>query len=264
MDFENNSFDNVLDENVDRASSQTSGDVHSWEYTKKQQINSGLDFIGNTLKDIEHYEKQLDADIDSVGEKVEKTKKIADDINAALPIYRQLISALTNVKNETKSTFSNMTFTVAQSSYDDAKENLSSIMDDIMFKSIAAANRRAKEIVAETADEVMARIQKPMDEALAKYDKQIKSRKEELKKLEKEAGGKFLTDKQFSFLIVGYAFFLAAAVWGLSMAVKREGAPGWVCVLLIIGLTSNLLFYALKFGWKGLKCLWNHVPGNND
>ena len=65
-------------------------------------------------------------------------------------------------------------------------------------------------------------------------------------------------------MIAGYAFLLAAAVWGFSTAVKHEGAPSWVVVLLCIGLTSNLLFYALKFGWKGLEWLWEHIPGNNN
>jgi len=246
--------------------SDSGNDTHfsSWEDKKVQQTNKELDIIGNKLRDVEYLNKRADSAIVSVGEQVEKTKKISDDINSALPTYKQLSDRIDSLAGVVRRTFSNMAFTVAQSSYDEVQGNLSSIMDDIMIKSIGAANRRAKEIVIETTDEVMARIQKPMDEALARYDEQIKSRKEELKNIEKKAKGRFLTDGQLSFLIAGYAFFLGAAVWGLSTAVKHEGASGWVVVLLFVGLASNLIFYALKFAWKGMKLLWKRIPGNND
>ena len=65
-------------------------------------------------------------------------------------------------------------------------------------------------------------------------------------------------------MIVLCAFMLSAAVLGLSTAVKRDGASILVVVILCIGLTSNLILYALRYAWKGVKWLWNRIPGNND
>lgn len=265
----NNSWDDGL--STSRLSDNNNTGFSSWEDKKVQQSNKELDIIGDKLRNVEYFNKRADAAIVSVGEKVEKIKNIADDIDKAIPTYNQLSDKIDYLANVVKRTFSYMTLTVAQSSYDEAKENLSSIMDEVMIKAISDGERRAKGIVDEGVAEMLeerkreaAALKKQMEEDIAQYDLQIKSRKEELKDIEKKSNGKFITDKQLAFLIAGYAFLLAAAVWGLSATVKQQGAPGWVMVLLFVGLTANLIFYALKFAWKGLKWLWNRIPGNND
>ena len=73
-----------------------------------------------------------------------------------------------------------------------------------------------------------------------------------------------MTEGQFYYMITGYLLFLSAAVLGMSRFITPERAPAWVGFLIASALGANLIWYALKFAWKGAKWLWRRIPGNDD
>ena len=113
-------------------------------------------------------------------------------------------------------------------------------------------------------DEKLNAFKQSFNADLAKYDQEIKGRKQELKNIEEKVRGKFLTEGQFYYMIVGYLLFLSAAVVGFSRSVDSGKAPVWVGILIASAFAVNLIWYVLKFAWKGAKWLWRRIPGNDD
>jgi len=254
----------------------------SWEDEKLLEGENKLEQLRRNLVDIQTLQDDFKKSATELHDTTKETKLMTRDMLQAVPHVKKMGENLMALTKVIKNDFTNVPLSVSQESYDTVEDKLegrvNSVLDAAVDRCADRINTKINEGISEgkqKADKVEKHLEEIFEkftekitaDAQARLDllqKKIDKKDEQIKQLEQKGGGKFLTDKQFSFMIVWCAFLLAAAVWGLSTTVKREGASSWVVVLLCIGLTSNLIFYALRFAWKGIKWLWNRIPGNND
>lgn len=254
----------------------------SWENEKALGETTKLEQLRRDIIDIQALQDGFKKSALELNETTKETKKMTLDMLHAVPDVRKIGENLMALTKVVKNDFTNVPLTVSPESYDVVVKELNGMVNSALDAAVDRCVNRVMERINEGINEGMQntdRVEKHLEDvtykfaekvaanAQAKLDilqKKIDKKEEKIKQLEQKANGKFITDKQLAFLIAGYAFLLAAAVWGLSATVKREGASNWVVILLFIGLTSNFIFYALKYAWKGVKWLWNHIPGNND
>lgn len=254
----------------------------SWENEKVLEGENKLEQLRRNLVDIQALLNDFNKSALELNETTKETKLMTRDMLNAVPHVRTIGENLMALTKVVKDDFTDVPLSVSQESYDTVVDELDGRVNSVLDSAVDRCADRINTIINEGISEGMqkaGRVEKHLEGITEKFtekitadaqtqldllQKKIEKKEEKIKQLEQKAGGKFLTDKQLVFMIAGYAFLLAAAVWGFSTAVKHGDAPGWVCVLFFVGLTSNLIFYALKFGWKGLKWLWNRISGNND
>lgn len=261
---------------------KTSTQRGSWEDEKVLEGENKLEQLRRNLVDIQDLQDSFKKSASELNETTKETKLMTSDMLDAVPDVIKFGEELRALSNVVKDGFTNVPLSVSQESYDTVETELNDRVNSVLDAAVDRCSNRVKGIIKEEKSEGMQKadmVEKHLEEIFERFtekmtantqarldllQKKIDKKEEQIKQLEQKGGGKFLTDKQFAFIIVWCAFLLAAAVWGLSTAVKRDGASSWVVVLLCVGLTSNLIFYALKFAWKGIKWLWNRIPGNND
>lgn len=254
----------------------------SWENEKVLEGENKLEQLRRNLVDIQTLQDDFKKSASELHDTTKETKLMTRDMLQAVPHVKKIGENLMALTKVIKDDFTDVPLSVSQESYDTVEDKLegrvNSVLDAAVDRCADRINTKINEGISEgkqKADKVEKHLEEIFEkftekitaDAQARLDllqKKIDKKDEQIKQLEQKGGGKFLTDKQFVFMIAGYVFLLAAAVWGFSTTVKHGGASGWVCVLFFVGLTSNLIFYALKFGWQGLKWLWNRIPGNND
>lgn len=257
---------------------KTSAQRGSWEDEKVLEGENKLEQLRRNLVDIQDLQDSFKKSASDLNETTKETKLMTRDMLEAVPHVRKIGENLMALTKVVKDDFTNVPLSVSQKSYDAVEGRINAIIDTAVDR----CADRIKGIINEGISEGMQnadRVEKHLEEIFEKFtekmsantqarldllQKKIDKKEEQIKLLEQKGGGKFLTNGQLTFLVAGYAFFLGAGVWGLSTAIKHESAPGWVVVLLFVGLASNFIFYAIKFAWKGIKWLWRHVPGNNS
>lgn len=254
----------------------------SWENEKVLEGENKLEQLRKNLVDIQDLQDDFKKSASELHETTKETKLMTRDMLNAVPHVRKIGENLMALTKVIKNDFTNVPLSVSQESYDTVEDELNSRVNSVLDAAVDRCADRINTKINEGISEGKQKadmVEKHLEEITEKFtekitadaqtqldllQKKIEKKEEKIKQLEQKGGGKFLTDKQFAFIIVWCAFLLSAAVWGLSTTVKRDGASSWVVVLLCIGLTSNLIFYALKFAWKGIKWLWIHISGNND
>jgi len=273
---ENNSSPSTVEQ------TKTSAQRGSWEDEKVLEGENKLEQLRRNLVDIQDLQDSFKKSASELNDTTKETKLMTRDMLEAVPHVRKIGENLMALTKVIKDDFTNVPLSVSPESYDTVVSELSDRANSVLDAAVDRCADRINTIINEGISEGMQkadRVEKHLEDIFEKFtekitadaqarldilQKKIDKKEEQIKQLEQKGGGKFLTDKQFAFIIVWCAFLLAAAVWGLSTTVKREGASSWVVVLMFVGLVSNLIFYAIKFAWKGIKWLWRHIPGNNS
>ena len=273
---ENNSSPSTVEQ------AKTSAQRGSWEDEKVLEGENKLEQLRRNLVDIHTLQDDFNKSASELNETTKETKLMTRDMLEAVPHVRKIGENLMALTKVIKDDFTNVPLSVSPESYDTVKTELNGRINAILDTAVEICTDRIKGIINEERSEGMQkadRVEKHLEEIFERFtekmsantqarldllQKKIDKKEMKIKQLEQKSGGIFLTDKQFAFMIVLCAFMLVAAVLGLSTTVKRDGASILVVVILCIGLTSNLILYVLRYAWKGIKWLWNHISGNND
>ena len=269
---ENNSSPSTVEQ------TKTSAQRGSWEDEKVLEGENKLEQLRRNLVDIQTLQDDFNKSASELNETTKNTKLMTRDMLEAVPHVRKIGENLMALTKVVKDDFTNVPLSVSQKSYDAVEGRINAIIDTAVDRCADRISTIINEGISEGMQKAD-RVEKHLEEIFERFtekmtantqarldllQKEIDKKEGKIKQLEQKGGGIFLTDKQFAFMIVLCAFMLSAAVLGLSTAVKRDGASILVVVILCIGLTSNLILYALRYAWKGVKWLWNRIPGNND
>lgn len=243
----------------------------SFEETRFQESIDKLSQIESIISQVEKLQEKLEVANSNLKEESASTQKITKDLLEAVPPIRKIGYELKSITEAIKRQLTNVELTVSEDSYTTTKWRLEATAEAAFREGIKKCSGQADIAINDSVrlamsgvDEKLNAFKESINADLAKYDQEIKGRKEELKKIEEKVKGMFLTDAQLYYIFVGYLLFLSAAVLGFSRSVAPGKAPVWIGVLVASAFVANFLWYALKFAWKGAKWLWRRIPGNDD
>lgn len=243
----------------------------SFEETRFQESIDKLSQIESIISQVEKLQERLEVANSNLKEESASTQKITKDLLEAVPPIRKIGYELKSITEAIKRQLTNVELTVSEDSYTTTKWRLEATAEAAFREGIKKCSGQADIAINDSVrlamsgvDEKLNAFKESINADLAKYDQEIKGRKEELKKIEEKVKGMFLTDAQLYYIFVGYLLFLSAAVLGFSRSVAPGKAPVWIGVLVASAFVANFLWYALKFAWKGAKWLWRRIPGNDD
>lgn len=254
-------------------SSEQQEGVHlsSYEDSKVQENMDKLSQIESVISQVEKLQERLELANSNLKKESVSTQKITKDLLEAVPPIREIGKQLKAITEAIKGQLVNVELTVSEDSYTTTKWRLEATAEAAFREGIKKCSGQANVAINDSVrlamsgvDEKLNAFKESINADLAKYDQEIKGRKEELKNIEKKVNGMFLTDAQLYYIFVGYLLFLSAAVLGFSRSVAPGKAPVWIGVLVASAIVANLLWYALKFAWKGVRWLWGRIPGNDD
>lgn len=244
---------------------------HSFEETRFQESIDKLSQIESIISQVEKLQEKLEVANSNLKSESVSTQRITEDLLSTVPSVRKIGYELKTITEAIKGQLTNVELSVSERSYETTKWRLEATAEAAFCEGIKKCSEKAHVAISDSVrfamsgvDEKLNAFKESFSADLAKYDQEIKVRKEELKKIEEKVKGKFLTEGQFYYMITGYLLFLSAAVLGMSRFITPERAPAWVGFLIASALGANLIWYALKFAWKGAKWLWRRIPGNDD
>lgn len=243
----------------------------SFEETKFQESIDKLSQIESIISQVDKLQRRLEFANSNLKSESVSTQRITKDLLEAVPPIRQIGYELKTITEAIKGQLTNVELSVSERSYETTKWRLEATAEAAFCEGIKKCSEKAHVAISDSVrfamsgvDEKLNAFKESFNADLAKYDQEIKGRKQELKNIEEKVRGKFLTDGQFYYMIVGYLLFLSAAVVGFSRSVDSGKAPVWVGILIASAFAVNLIWYVLKFAWKGAKWLWRRIPGNDD
>ena len=243
----------------------------SFEETRFQESIDKLSQIESIISQVEKLQEKLEVANSNLKSESVSTQRITEDLLSTVPSVRKIGYELKTITEAIKGQLTNVELSVSERSYETTKWRLEATAEAAFCEGIKKCSEKAHVAISDSVrfamsgvDEKLNAFKESFSADLAKYDQEIKVRKEELKKIEEKVKGKFLTEAQFDYMITGYLLFLSAAVLGMSRFITPERAPAWVGFLIASALGANLIWYALKFAWKGAKWLWRRIPGNDD
>lgn len=243
----------------------------SFEETRFQESIDKLSQIESIISQVEKLQEKLEVANSNLKSESVSTQRITEDLLSTVPSVRKIGYELKTITEAIKGQLTNVELSVSEKSYETTKWRLEATAEAAFCEGIRKCSEKAHVAISDSVrfamsgvDEKLNAFKESFSADLAKYDQEIKVRKEELKKIEEKVKGKFLTEGQFYYMITGYLLFLSAAVLGMSRFITPERAPAWVGFLIASALGANLIWYALKFAWKGAKWLWRRIPGNDD
>ena len=243
----------------------------SFEETRFQESIDKLSQIESIISQVEKLQERLEVANSNLKSESVSTQRITEDLLSTVPSVRKIGYELKTITEAIKGQLTNVELSVSERSYETTKWRLEATAEAAFCEGIKKCSEKAHVAISDSVrfamsgvDEKLNAFKESFSADLAKYDQEIKVRKEELKKIEEKVKGKFLTEGQFYYMITGYLLFLSAAVLGMSRFITPERAPAWVGFLIASALGANLIWYALKFAWKGAKWLWRRIPGNDD
>ena len=243
----------------------------SFEETRFQESIDKLSQIESIISQVEKLQRRLEFANSNLKSESVSTQRITEDLLSTVPSVRKIGYELKTITEAIKGQLTNVELSVSERSYETTKWRLEATAEAAFCEGIKKCSEKAHVAISDSVrfamsgvDEKLNAFKESFNADLAKYDQEIKGRKEELKKIEEKVKGKFLTEGQFYYMITGYLLFLSAAVLGMSRFITPERAPAWVGFLIASALGANLIWYALKFAWKGAKWLWRRIPGNDD
>ena len=243
----------------------------SFEETRFQESIDKLSQIESIISQVEKLQRRLEFANSNLKSESVSTQRITEDLLSTVPSVRKIGYELKTITEAIKGQLTNVELSVSERSYETTKWRLEATAEAAFCEGIKKCSEKAHVAISDSVrfamsgvDEKLNAFKESFSADLAKYDQEIKVRKEELKKIEEKVKGKFLTDAQFYYMIVGYLLFLSAAVLGFSRSVAPGKAPVWIAVLVASAFVANFLWYALKFAWKGVRWLWRRIPGNDD
>ena len=243
----------------------------SFEETRFQESIDKLSQIESIISQVEKLQDKLEVANSNLKSESVSTQRITEDLLSTVPSVRKIGYELKTITEAIKGQLTNVELSVSERSYETTKWRLEATAEAAFCEGIKKCSEKAHVAISDSVrfamsgvDEKLNAFKESFSADLAKYDQEIKVRKEELKKIEEKVKGKFLTEGQFYYMITGYLLFLSAAVLGMSRFITPERAPAWVGFLIASALGANLIWYALKFAWKGAKWLWRRIPGNDD
>lgn len=243
----------------------------SFEETRFQESIDKLSQIESIISQVEKLQEKLEVANSNLKSESVSTQRITEDLLSTVPSVRKIGYELKTITEAIKGQLTNVELSVSERSYETTKWRLEATAEAAFCEGIKKCSEKAHVAISDSVrfamsgvDEKLNAFKESFSADLAKYDQEIKVRKEELKKIEEKVKGKFLTEGQFFYMITGYLLFLSAAVLGMSRFITPERAPAWVGFLIASALGANLIWYALKFAWKGAKWLWRRIPGNDD
>ena len=243
----------------------------SFEETRFQESIDKLSQIESIISQVEKLQEKLEVANSNLKSESVSTQRITEDLLSTVPSVRKIGYELKTITEAIKGQLTNVELSVSERSYETTKWRLEATAEAAFCEGIKKCSEKAHVAISDSVrfamsgvDEKLNAFKESFSADLAKYDQEIKVRKEELKKIEEKVKGKFLTEGQFYYMITGYLLFLSAAVLGMSRFITPERAPAWVGFLIASALGANLIWYALKFAWKGAKWLWIRIPGNDD
>ena len=243
----------------------------SFEETRFQESIDKLSQIESIISQVEKLQRRLEFANSNLKSESASTQRITEDLLSTVPSVRKIGYELKTITEAIKGQLTNVELSVSERSYETTKWRLEATAEAAFCEGIKKCSEKAHVAISDSVrfamsgvDEKLNAFKESFSADLAKYDQEIKVRKEELKKIEEKVKGKFLTEGQFYYMITGYLLFLSAAVLGMSRFITPERAPAWVGFLIASALGANLIWHALKFAWKGAKWLWRRIPGNDD
>ena len=243
----------------------------SFEETRFQESIDKLSQIESIISQVEKLQEKLEVANSNLKSESVSTQRITEDLLSTVPSVRKIGYELKTITEAIKGQLTNVELSVSERSYETTKWRLEATAEAAFCEGIKKCSEKAHVAISDSVrfamsgvDEKLNGFKESFNADLAKYDQEIKVRKEELKKIEEKVKGKFLTEGQFYYMITGYLLFLSAAVLGFSRSVDPGKAPVWIGVLVASAIVANLLWYALKFAWKGVRWLWRRIPGNDD
>ena len=243
----------------------------SFEETRFQESIDKLSQIESIISQVEKLQRRLEFANSNLKSESVSTQRITEDLLSTVPSVRKIGYELKTITEAIKGQLTNVELSVSERSYETTKWRLEATAEAAFCEGIKKCSEKAHVAISDSVrfamsgvDEKLNAFKESFSADLAKYDQEIKVRKEELKKIEEKVKGKFLTEGQFYYMITGYLLFLSAAVLGFSRSVAPGKAPVWIAVLVASAIVANLLWYALKFAWKGVRWLWRRIPGNDD
>ena len=243
----------------------------SFEETRFQESIDKLSQIESIISQVEKLQRRLEFANSNLKSESVSTQRITEDLLSTVPSVRKIGYELKTITEAIKGQLTNVELSVSERSYETTKWRLEATAEAAFCEGIKKCSEKAHVAISDSVrfamsgvDEKLNAFKESFNADLAKYDQEIKGRKEELKKIEEKVKGKFLTEGQFYYMITGYLLFLSAAVLGFSRSVAPGKAPVWIGVLVASAIVANLLWYALKFAWKGVRWLWRRIPGNDD
>ena len=243
----------------------------SFEETRFQESIDKLSQIESIISQVEKLQERLEVANSNLKSESVSTQRITEDLLSTVPSVRKIGYELKTITEAIKGQLTNVELSVSERSYETTKWRLEATAEAAFCEGIKKCSEKAHVAISDSVrfamsgvDEKLNAFKESFSADLAKYDQEIKVRKEELKKIEEKVKGKFLTEGQFYYMITGYLLFLSAAVLGFSRSVAPGKAPVWIAVLVASAFVANFLWYALKFAWKGAKWLWRRIPGNDD
>lgn len=243
----------------------------SFEETRFQESIDKLSQIESIISQVEKLQEKLEVANSNLKSESVSTQRITEDLLSTVPSVRKIGYELKTITEAIKGQLTNVELSVSERSYETTKWRLEATAEAAFCEGIKKCSEKAHVAISDSVrfamsgvDEKLNAFKESFSADLAKYDQEIKVRKEELKKIEEKVKGKFLTEGQFYYMITGYLLFLSAAVLGMSRFITPERAPAWVGFLIASAFGANLIWYALKFAWKGAKWLWRRIPGNDD
>ena len=243
----------------------------SFEETRFQESIDKLSQIESIISQVEKLQEKLEVANSNLKSESVSTQRITEDLLSTVPSVRKIGYELKTITEAIKGQLTNVELSVSERSYETTKWRLEATAEAAFCEGIKKCSEKAHVAISDSVrfamsgvDEKLNAFKESFSADLAKYDQEIKVRKEELKKIEEKVKGKFLTEGQFYYMITGYLLFLSAAVLGMSRFITPERAPAWVGFLIASALGATLICYALKFAWKSAKWLWRRIPGNDD
>ena len=243
----------------------------SFEETRFQESIDKLSQIESIISQVEKLQRRLEFANSNLKSESVSTQRITEDLLSTVPSVRKIGYELKTITEAIKGQLTNVELSVSERSYETTKWRLEATSEAAFCEGIKKCSEKAHVAISDSVrfamsgvDEKLNAFKESFNADLAKYDQEIKGRKQELENIEEKVKGKFLTDAQFYYMIVGYLLFLSAAVVGFSRSVAPGKAPVWIGVLVASAIVANLLWYALKFAWKGVRWLWRRIPGNDD
>lgn len=253
------------------ASSRRAVRPSSYEDGKVQENMDKLSQIESVISQVEKLQERLELANSNLKNESVSTQRITKDLLEAVPPIRQIGYELKSITEAIKEQLTNVELSVSEKSYATTKWKLEVTAEAAFCEGVRKCSEKANVAINDSVrlamvgvDEKLNAFKESISTDLVKYDNEIKVRKEELKNIEKKARGKFFTESQINYILAGYVLLLCAAVLGMSRFVAPERVPAWVGVLVASAVAANLLWYALKFAWKGVKWLWRHIPGNDE
>ena len=243
----------------------------SFEETRFQESIDKLSQIESIISQVEKLQEKLEVANSNLKSESVSTQRITEDLLSTVPSVRKIGYELKTITEAIKGQLTNVELSVSERSYETTKWRLEATAEAAFCEGIKKCSEKAHVAISDSVrfamsgvDEKLNAFKESFNADLAKYDQEIKGRKQELENIEEKVKGKFLTDAQFYYMIVGYLLFLSAAVVGFSRSVAPGKAPVWIGVLVASAIVANLLWYALKFAWKGVRWLWRRISGNDD